>query len=385
MAVAATDVASFDASPEKATLEANLKHELSCLEPACFLELRATEATAGRRMADGRRLASTSGINVEVILTIPDTAPDGSQATAAAVTSTVEAAATILVSAPAAQLAYSLGVEVTPDATSVATAANVNVALVVAPPPPSSPPALPPPALPPPSLPPPSPPPPPPPPPPSLPPLPSPPPQTRSDAPSAAPDTVTTELLDAEESAIEDGDGGGGIGVAAGAAGGATAVVLGLLVICLLRRCKQKRQLVTLESSNGTSSSTLPTTVNKTTLDTGDNGSASLHVANLAPVWPPRRTALPTTKVQVHLDLEKGQLQPPVSRASSSAGAARSSRDDDPRKAQRAAIEAAAAAAEDSEASEADEVQRDGHSPQPRKKWLGGSPAHKPILYSSEI
>jgi hypothetical protein len=199
---------------------------------------------------------------------------------------------------------------------------------------------------------------------------------------------VTTELLDAEESAIEDGDGGGGIGVAAGATGGATAVVLGLLVICLLRRCKQKRQLVTLESSNGASSSTLPTTVNKTTLDTGDNvasGSASLHVANLAPVWPPRRTALPTTKVQVHLDLEKDQLQPPVSRASSSAGAARSSRDDDPRKAQRAAIEAAAAAVEDSEASEADEVQRDGHSPQPRKKWLGGSPAHKPILYSSEI
>ena len=381
MAVVATDVASFDASPEKATLEANLKHELSCLEPACFLELRATEATAGRRMADGRRLASTSGINVEVILTIPDTAPDGSQATAAAVTSTVETAAMILVSAPAAQLAYSLGVEVTPDATSVATAANVNVALVVAPPPPSSPPALPPPALPPPS-----PPPPPPPPPPSLPPLPSPPPQTRSDAPSAAPDTV--KLLDAEESAIEDGDGGGGIGVAAGATGGATAVVLGLLVICLLRRCKQKRQLVTLESSNGASSSTLPTTVNKTTLDTGDNvasGSASLHVANLAPVWPPRRTALPTTKVQVHLDLEKDQLQPPVSRASSSAGAARSSRDDDPRKAQRAAIEAAAAAVEDSEASEADEVQRDGHSPQPRKKWLGGSPAHKPILYSSDI
>ena len=156
MAVAATDVASFDASPEKATLEANLKNELSCLEPACFLELRATEAAAGRRIAEARRLASTSGINVEVILTIPDTAPDGSQATAADITLTVEAAATTLVSAPAAQLLSSLGVEVTPDATSVATAANVNVALVVAPPPPSSPPALPPPSLPPPSLPPPS-------------------------------------------------------------------------------------------------------------------------------------------------------------------------------------------------------------------------------------
>ena len=123
MAVIATDVASFDASPEKVTLEASLKNELSCLEPACFLELRATEA-AGRR-----RLASTSGINVEVILTIPDTAPDGSKATAAAVTSTVEAAATTLVSAPAAQLASRLGVEVTPDVSSVATAANINVAL----------------------------------------------------------------------------------------------------------------------------------------------------------------------------------------------------------------------------------------------------------------
>ena len=142
------------------TLEANLKNELSCLEPACVLVLRAT-AVASRR-----RLASTSGINVDFMLTIPDTAPDGSQATAAAVISTVEAAATTLVSAPAAQLASHLGVEVAPDVTSVATAANVNVALVVAPPPPSPPP-LPPSAPPP--LPPPPPPPLPPPPPPSLP------------------------------------------------------------------------------------------------------------------------------------------------------------------------------------------------------------------------
>ena len=245
MAVVATDVASFDASPEKVTLEASLKNELSCLEPACFLELRATE-TAGRR-----RLASTSGINVEVILTIPDTAPDGSQATAAAITSTVEAAATTLVSAPAAQLASRLGVEVTPDVTSVATAANVNVALVVAPPPPSPPPSLPPPSLPPPSPPPPPPPSPPPPLPPSPPPPPPlPPPQTLSDQTSPAPDTAAGELLD------EDGEGGGGLGVAAGAAGGAVAVVLGLLVCCLLRRRKQKQQLpvaqadVTREDSN---------------------------------------------------------------------------------------------------------------------------------------
>ena len=128
---------------------------------------------------------------------------------------------------------------------------------------------------------------------------------------------MTTELLDADESAIEDRDGGGGIGVAVGATGGAMAVALGLLVFCLLRRHrKQKQQLVTLESSNGASSSTLTTTVNQTTLDTGDkfaSGSASLHAAN--PVWPPRRNPLPTTKVEVHLDLEKDQLQPTVSQS----------------------------------------------------------------------
>ena len=373
MAVAATDVASFDASPEKATLEANLKNELSCLEPACFLELRATEAAAGRRIAEARRLASTSGINVDVILTIPDTAPDGSQATAANITLTVEAAATTLVSAPAAQLASSLGVEVTPDATSVATAANVNVALVVAPPPPSSPPALPPPSLPPPSLPPPSPPPPArtietpppsPPPPPSSPPPPSPPPPTRSDSPSAAPDAVSTELLDADESAIEDRDGGVGIGMVAGVAGGA--IALGLLVLCLLHRRKKKQQLITLESS------TQSTTLNKTTLDTA---SASLDVSNLS--LPRRQSSLPTTKVEIHRDLEKDQLQPSVSPAPlSSAGAARRSSDDDPRKAQLAAIEAAAAAAEDSEAPEVDEVL--GGGKRPWKMWLGGRPNHKP-------
>ena len=268
MAVTATDVASFDASPEKLTLETNLKNELSCLEPACFLELRAREAAAGIRMADGRRLASTSGINVEVLLTIPDTAPDGSQGTAAAITSTVKAAATALVSAPAAQIASRLGMEVSPDVTSVATAANVNVALVVAPPPPSSPPALPPPLQPPPSSPPALPPPlqPPPSPPPSAPTietrLQAPPPQIRPGSPSAAPDTATTEVLGADESAVEDADGGSGlpIGAVAGAAGATVAAALGLLFFRLFRRRKQKRkqkhELVTLESANNTTATT---------------------------------------------------------------------------------------------------------------------------------
>ena len=240
MAVPATDVASFDASPEKATLEANLKNELSCLEPACFLELRATEAAAGRRMADARRLASTSGINVEAILTIPDTAPDGSQATAADITLTVQAAAATLVSAPAAQLASRLGVEVTPDVTSVATAANVSVALVVAPPPPSSPPTLPPPLRPLPSPPSPSPPP--------------PPPASRSDSPSAAPDTATTKALEAEESAIELG-GDDGAGLPIGIACVAGAVALGVVLFLLRRRKQRQLQLVTLAAAGAAGSS----------------------------------------------------------------------------------------------------------------------------------
>ena len=170
-------------------------------------------------------------------------------------------------------------------------------------------------------------------------------------------------------------------------------VALGLLVFCLLRRSKLKQQLaqadVTLEESSVASSST----PSKTTVDTDDkvaSGSASLHVANLSPVWPPRRAAPPITKTEIHLDLEKDQSQPTVSPApaSSAAGAAQrrqSSSDDDPRKAQLAAKRAAAAAAEDSEASEADQVPGGGENSQRRKKWLGGGPNHAPITMSSEV
>ena len=257
MAVAATDVASFDASPEKATLEANLKNELSCLEPACFLELRAT-AAAGRRMADGRRLASTRGINVEVILTIPDTAPDGSQATAAAITSTVEAAATTLVIAPAAQLASRLGVEVGyvwfRRVTRVATAASVNVALMVAPPSPSSPPTLPPPPLPPPSLPPPAPtsetPPPPPPPPPSpQPPLPV--------LVPAKPPPVAPQFEPAGDSAIVPND-DKDIPLIIAACVGGGAALLSILAAIVYCKCDSKRrnirELDVTSQTSGTSS-----------------------------------------------------------------------------------------------------------------------------------
>ena len=170
---------------------------------------------------------------------------------------------------------------------------------------------------------------------------------------------MTTELLDADESAIEDADGDGGlpIGVFAGVGGVAMAVALGLLVFCLWRRRKQKQQL---QVSN------VAITVNKTTLDTGDT-SASGSTSAKAP---------PTSKVEVHL--EKDQLQPTVSHtpAPKSTGAAGSSSDDGPRKTQLADREAAAA--QDSEAPEADEVLRGGQSPQGLngKMWLGGGPNH---------
>ena len=111
-------VASFEASPENTMLCTNLKNELSCLEPACFFEMRATEAAG---LASRRRLTAKD-LTVEVILTIPEeNAMDGSQATdatraaAASVASTVEAAVAALLSGHHHQLASRLGMEVTPD------------------------------------------------------------------------------------------------------------------------------------------------------------------------------------------------------------------------------------------------------------------------------
>ena len=72
-------------------------------------------------------------------------------------------------------------------------------------------------------------------------------PQTLFGPPSAAPDKVSTELLNADKSAIEDGDDGGGIDVAAGAASGAMAFALGLLVFCLLRRRRKQKQQLAME------------------------------------------------------------------------------------------------------------------------------------------
>ena len=135
--------------------------------------------------------------------------------------------------------------------------------------------------------------------------------------------------LDSSESAIESADGDDGLLIGVIAGGGVVVAVfaLGVLVTCVFRRRKHKRQLVTLESSKAVSSSTL-TTVHKTTFDTGDKAISGLASAN----------PLPTSKGEIHLDLEKDQLQPTVSPGPepSAAGAAQSSSDKDPRTAEAA-------------------------------------------------
>ena len=98
------------------------------------------------------------------------------------------------------------------------------------------------------------------PPPPSPPPPSSPPPppaQSRSDSPSATPDTATKKALEAEESAIEGSD--EGLGLPIGVACGALVLVALGVVLFLLRRRKQKQlQLVTLAGAAGSSSGNEP-------------------------------------------------------------------------------------------------------------------------------
>ena len=118
------DIDAFESSKE--ALAASLKTELSCLEPHCFLELRAS--TAG-------------SVNVDVIMTIPDAAPGGSAAAAAAATTTsaIKAAANQLVAKSVSELTSRLGVSVAATAP-VKIATGITTSMVVAPPPPSQPP-----------------------------------------------------------------------------------------------------------------------------------------------------------------------------------------------------------------------------------------------------
>jgi len=107
----------------QASLAESLRQNLNCEAPECLLELR---------------VASGGSVNVEALLTIPDTAPDGSTATASSTVVAVKAASTNLLALPLANLTASLGVTV--QATSPAqVATGVLFAVVVAPPPPTQP------------------------------------------------------------------------------------------------------------------------------------------------------------------------------------------------------------------------------------------------------
>jgi hypothetical protein len=115
------DLASFGEA-EQASLKTTLELELGCFPPACLLELR----------------LSASSVAVSAILTIPDTGPGNSSATASSITT----AATTLVQQPPEALSSSLGVTVV-SAAPVAVASGVAVPIAVAPPPPSPPPSPP--------------------------------------------------------------------------------------------------------------------------------------------------------------------------------------------------------------------------------------------------
>jgi len=110
----AGDVSSFG-EEEQASLKSTLQDELSCHEPDCFLELR----------------ASAASVSVTAILTIPDSV-------SISVLSNVLDTANALVAQPAATISASLGVSVE-SAAPVTTETQVSVPLAVAPPPPSPP------------------------------------------------------------------------------------------------------------------------------------------------------------------------------------------------------------------------------------------------------
>lgn len=117
------DVATFTQA-QREGLRNSLRASLSCQEPACFLTLR----------------VQAGSINVDGILTIPQTPSAGAPATPAATIAAVQAAATTLVSSTPAAISSSLGLSVTSIDPSVQTQADVVVPLAMAPPPPSLPP-----------------------------------------------------------------------------------------------------------------------------------------------------------------------------------------------------------------------------------------------------
>jgi hypothetical protein len=118
----AGDVASFES--QRQSMKAALQAALSCQEPSCFVELRAS--TAG-------------SVNVDVLLTIPDVPASGSTYDPALTASAVQAAATALVSQPVGTISSTLGVAVASTNGAVQVASGVQASLIVAPPPPPPP------------------------------------------------------------------------------------------------------------------------------------------------------------------------------------------------------------------------------------------------------
>lgn len=107
-------VEAFDTAA-RTSLKTNLQASLRCYEPACFLELR----------------VSPGSVQVDAILTIPD-----SVSGSAAATADITAAATALASTDSSALSSTLGVSVTA-ITAPTVQQGVSVPLVVAPPPPN--------------------------------------------------------------------------------------------------------------------------------------------------------------------------------------------------------------------------------------------------------
>ena len=172
------------------------------------------------------------------------------------------------------------------------------------------------------------------------------------------------------------------------------AVALGLLVFCVFcRHRKPKPHLVTLESFNGASSSTLPTTVNETTLGTGDNDDdGSLYggtrsFARVVVAGVPRRARVEAAKDSEASEADEvprgGKGREPQKmwlgagpKHKPTANHAENNNEGP----SRARVEAA----KDSEASEADEFPRGGKGREPQKMWLGAGPKHKPTPNHAE-
>ena len=237
----AGDVASFES--QRQGMKAALQVALSCQEPSCFVELRAS--TAG-------------SVNVDVLLTIPDVPASGSTYDPALTASAVQAAATALVSQPVGTISSTLGVAVASTGGAVQVASGVQASLVVAPPPPpSSPPFVP----------------------------PSPPPKgTSSPAPGAS---ETGDLVNGTSSdqgvGASQGSGDGTWVVVGAAVGGTLAVFLVLVYSYMLWRRRQGARSPATTTKAPTQAQAMEGTQAPTQAGVADNESIRLDIDDAAP------------------------------------------------------------------------------------------------------